>query len=83
MVNNEFSNVENGWSMIQTGGSIGEARFFNAAYGAKKCKLIESNMTEEDAKAKAKRWNKMLTPGEKKYYRIRYTAVSSQKVSII
>ena len=76
---NEEIKVES-WSMIQTGGSIGEERFFNAIYGTKKCKVVEGNMSEEDAKAKAKRWNKMLTPGEKKYYRIHYSAVMSQKV---
>ena len=68
------------WCLIQTGGSIGEDRFMTHRYGSKKCKLIDGNLTEEEAKDKAKRWNKMLTPGEKKYYRIKYSAVMANKL---
>ena len=73
---------ESRWCMIQTGGSIGEERFMNARYGNKRCKVVRDNMTEEEAKDVTKRWNKMLTPGEKKYYRIKYSAVKADKVKM-
>ena len=73
---------ESRWCMIQTGGSIGEERFMNARYGNKRCKVVRDNMTEEEAKDVAKRWNKMLTPGEKKYYRIKYSAVKVDKIKM-
>lgn len=71
------------WCMIQTGGSIGEDRFMTHKYGSKKCKLVDGNLTEQEAKDKAKRWNKMLTPGEKKYYRIKYSAVKAENLKEI
>lgn len=71
---------EQRWCMIQTGGSIGEDKFMTHKYGSKKCKIVDANLTEEEAKSKAKRWNKMLSPGEKQYYKIRYTAVEATKL---
>jgi hypothetical protein len=63
----EFSDT---YAVYQEGGSIGEKN--NARVGSKAVKVIKTGLTEEEAKEMKKRWNKMLTPGEKKYYRISY-----------
>ena len=77
------TNEQIGWCMIETGGSIGSSEFMNARYGSKRCKVIKSFDTEEEAKECAKRWNKMLTPCEKRYYHIRYSAVKSVNVKFV
>lgn len=70
--------MEKNWCMIRKSGSIGEHT--NARYGSSPCNVVQSDMTEEEAKEMAKRWRKMLTPGEKKYYHINYSAVLMSKV---
>ena len=57
---------EEKWGVIQTGGSIGDR-------SSKTPK--EAEASKEEAQAKAKRMNKQLSPGEKKYYGIKYKAV--------
>jgi len=54
------------WGVFLKGGSIGTR---NNSTG----KDIEP-MSKADAQAKAKRMNKQLSPGEKKYYKMRYSA---------
>jgi len=58
------NNEEEQWGIIMQGGSIGD--------GPNTPTLIGS---QEDAKEAAKRRNKQLTPGEKKYYGIKYKVV--------
>ena len=52
------------WGIWMDGGSIGESRG-----------LIVRNLTKEEAQRRAKGRNKLLSPGEKKYYMIHYRAV--------
>jgi hypothetical protein len=51
------------WGLFRDGGSVGQMSMDNTDSGSK-----------EEMQAKAKRMNKTLTPGEKKYYRIKYKA---------
>jgi len=60
--------------MVMVGGQIGSKSELDSK-GRKIVKKFEA--TEKDAKAMVKRWNKMLTPGEKKYYRMKYFLVNS------
>lgn len=65
------------WTTIQIGGSIGEktVHSVSALRGVavdKSKSYFEAYDDYEDAKAEAKRRNKGLSPGEKKYYGIRY-----------
>ena len=51
------------------GGSIGrQQQPGDSEHGA----FVSSHDSEDDAKAKAGRMNKILSPGEKKYYGIKY-----------
>lgn len=52
---------ENNYGVFQKGGSIGSHDYF-----------ICTGLTKEDAKLKAARLRKMLTPGERYYYGITY-----------
>ena len=49
--------------VIRTGGSIGEQGKDN---------VVSDHDDAESAMAKARRMNKLLSPGEKKYYKIKY-----------
>lgn len=54
------------WKVASSGGSIGNK-------GPSPAGML--NLSEEEAKAKAKRMNAQLSPGEKSYYGVRYKAV--------
>lgn len=58
------------------GGSVGTKNPSNAK-GYKGYKLTDEDtlMSQEKAKEKAKRMNKNLSPGEKKYYGIKYVVL--------
>lgn len=51
------------------GGALGERR---PTDHPKHGKLISVHDSAEEAKAKASRWNKMLSPGEKQYYKLKH-----------
>jgi hypothetical protein len=72
---------DNNYVVYQDGGSIGEQT--NARVGHKAVKVIKTGLTEDEAKDMKKRWNKMLTPGERKYYRISYKYTTADKVKPI
>jgi hypothetical protein len=70
----EDINMSDPYAMVAGGGSIGS----NATpgfYDKRSRKIMSTHKTEEEAKEKAKRWTKMLSPGEKKYYGMSYSAV--------
>lgn len=52
------------YTVVRTGGSIGESRAPN---------IVASYQDKEIAKQHARRLNRGLTPGERGYYRIRYS----------
>lgn len=67
-----------GYNVYMKGGSIGRTpqEGDDPEHGA----FVSSHDTEDDAKAKAGRMNKMLSPGEKKYYGIKYHVKLSPSV---
>ena len=67
------------YGVFLRGGSIGSGKgqYIDIKTGAK---LVYTYDSEAEAKNRAKRNNKRLSPGEKKYYRMRYTAVEMSSV---
>lgn len=68
------------YAVIFTGGSVADSERQKLRYGNEHCSVYKDNLTADEAKALAKRWNSFLTPGEKKYYRMKYRAVLSTKI---
>jgi len=59
--------------VFRVGGSIGQKHDgITQDFGREKGILVKSFPDEKEAQAYAKRRNKQLSPGEKKYYRISY-----------
>lgn len=71
---------EKPYSVIYTGGSIGEQDSMKYRYGHEHCRIIQDGLTADEAKEIAKRYRSMLTPGEKQYFRINYRAVPTIKI---
>ena len=67
---NNQSDIEELYAVIQLGGSVGEKNY----------SIVEDNLSHDKAIDMAKRYRKMLSPGEKKYYRITYKAVPMSKL---
>ena len=82
-VNRELLPDSERYAVIFTGGTLADSERQTFRCGADRCSVTKDNMTEEEAKAMAKRWNGYLTPGEKKYYRMKYKAVLSVKIKSI
>lgn len=82
-VERELLPDEERYAVIFTGGSIADAKNQTLRYGSEHCSIFQDNLTAEEAKALAKRWNGFLTPGEKKYYRMKYRAVLSTKIKTV
>ncbi len=57
--------VEKPWGIVRKGGSLGSSP----------TGLIKAFDTKKAAQEVAKRWNKRLTPGERKYYKIWYKVI--------
>lgn len=55
---------DSSWGVYKTGGSISEKTDY----------FVKTGLTEEEARETAKRYNNLLSVGEKQYYRIKYTA---------
>lgn len=69
----KFNENVSGYSIVLLGGSLGE----KPIRSVRDLKNIiyfkdEDLLTKEEAITKAKRLNDRLTPGEKKYYRLKY-----------
>ena len=67
---NDHSDIEELYAVIQLGGSIGEKNY----------SIVKDNLSHDEAIDMAKRYRKLLSPGEKKYYRITYKAVPMSKL---
>lgn len=75
----EILNEAESYAVIRLGGSIGgkSIRSLRDVKGNPVDKK-EQLFSKADAKAKAKRLNKSLSPGEKKYYGIKYVTAEVQ-----
>ena len=71
--NNDYD-TEELYAVISLGGSIGE---FDSG---KNYRIVKDNLSHDEAIDMAKRYRKMLSPGEKKYYRITYKVVPMSKL---
>ena len=72
---NEHANAD-GYAVMLTGGSIGEGRPKDAkGFAGQDVPAAEDVMSFEQAEEKLKRMNKMLSPGEKQYYKLKYVLV--------
>lgn len=67
---NNRSNIEELYAVIRLGGSVGEKNY----------SVVKDNLSRDEAIDMAKRYRKMLSPGEKNYYRITYKTVSMSKL---
>ena len=67
---NNHSGTEELYAVIRLGGSVGEKNY----------SIVGDNLSHGEAIDMAKRYRKMLSPGEKKYYRITYKVVSMSKL---
>ena len=59
------SGTEELYAVIRLGGSVGEKNY----------SIVGDNLSHDEAIDMAKRYRKMLSPGEKNYYRITYKTV--------
>ncbi len=66
-----------GYAVMLTGGSIGDTPRPRDAkgYAGQDVAASEDVMSFEQAEEKVKRMNKMLSPGEKQYYKLKYVLV--------
>ena len=64
------SGAEELYAVIRLGGSVGEKNY----------NVVKDNLSHDEAIDMAKRYRRMLSPGEKKYYRIVYKAVPMSKL---
>ena len=70
------SNQNESWTVYLKGGSVGsiDKAIEDGKYHPKYGKIQQTFDSKEEAEEKAKRMNKLLSPGEKKYYRMKYHA---------
>ena len=64
------SGAEELYAVIRLEGSV----------GGKNYNVVKDNLSHDEAIDMAKRYRKMLSPGEKKYYRITYKVVPMSKL---
>lgn len=78
----EGINLDDSFGLFSKGGSIGENQhgFFDSKSGMR---LMQTFKIEPEAKQMASRRNKMLSPGERKYYGLGYVVKPMSKVSIV
>lgn len=72
--------ISQGWAVMRVGGSIGEKtiRSVRDLKGEKVDPKEKTYTDKQTAKDTVKRMNKLLSPGEKKYYGIRYITAEIQ-----
>ena len=70
------------YGVFLRGGSIGSGR---GQYIDRKtdAKLVATYDSQSDAKDHAKRSNRRLSPGEKKYYGLKYTAIKMSRAKLM
>ena len=66
------------FSIVRVGGSVGEVK--TGRIGGTMVKVIESDLSEDVAKQKAKDLNSGLSKGDKSYYGIKYKAVKTSTI---
>ena len=66
--------------VYREGGSIGEGKHCNARVGSKHVSVVQVGLDRETAMSERKAFNKCLSPGDKKYYRIKYSIAPESKV---
>ena len=64
------SGAEELYAVIRLGGSV----------GGKNYNVVKDNLSHDEAIDMAKRYRKMLSPGEKNYYRITYKTVPMSRL---
>ena len=64
------SGAEELYAVIRLGGSVGEKNY----------SIVGDNLSHDEAIDMAKRYRKMLSPGEKNYYRITYKTVPMSRL---
>ena len=67
---NNHSGAEELYAVVRLEGSV----------GGKNYNVVKDNLSHDEAIDMAKRYRKMLSPGEKKYYRITYKIVPMSKL---
>ena len=67
---NNHSGTEELYAVIRLGGSVGEKNY----------SIVGDNLSHDEAIDMAKRYRKMLSPGEKNYYRITYKTVPMSRL---
>ena len=70
---------EEKFSVYRSGGSVGSSKKSGEKYNKKGDLFIKDFDSKDDAKAFAKERTKRLSPGEKKYYKMKYYVESSAK----
>ena len=70
------------YGVFLRGGSIGSGRgqYVDRKTGAK---LVHTYDSESEAKDRAKKSNRRLSPGEKKYYGLKYTAIKMSRAKLM
>lgn len=68
----KFQESIEGYAVILLGGSIGSLKSIRSLRELSGEKYKAEILSKEDAILKAKRMNAMLSPGEKKYYGLKY-----------
>ena len=63
------------FAIVLVGGSIGATDSFPVFVRGQWGTIVGTSNDKEELKVKAKRMNKYLSPGERKYYRMKYTVV--------
>lgn len=63
------------FAIVRTGGSIGNNSAFPMPVGGEIGTVIQTSNDDLELKDIAKRYRKQLSPGEKKYYGIRYLVI--------
>ena len=78
----EKLDLKKSYGVFLRGGSIGSGR---GQYIDRKtdAKLVATYDSESEAKGRAKRSNGRLSPGEKKYYGMKYTAIKLSRAKLV
>lgn len=66
--------------IYKEGGSMGDSKHCNAKVGSKHVQVVALNLDRETAMEERKRKNKILSPGEKKFYKIKYSVTPESKI---
>lgn len=66
--------------VYRQGGSISDQKFCNAQVGYSHVKVVKIGLDKATAMEERKAYNKTLSPGEKKYYGIKYAIAPEFKV---